>query len=295
MDKATADILLQVLAQPPGARIRLGKRLRDYVANYGTGTIRGQGATFSADDHARIRKHLDGQGYGHYVGQAVAGLDRVQALAILPNEKSGTINKTDRVCIKALPGHPLCLHDRSLHLPDECHLDADWHALSLGAEHRAFLVVENWTSFNFIHRLSLDETIADRRPVVVYRGDVDSGRADWTQACLAENPMPVLAFVDIDPAGLLIATQQPRLDAIVAPPEAILRAALLAPTGRRDRYQAQFAQAAPALDALPSRHPVAPLWALLKETRSAVMQERFDTDRMPCVCWSSKLDTRGPP
>ena len=84
---------------------------------------------------------------------------------------------------------------------------------------------------------------------------------------------PVWAFVDYDPAGLVIALALPSLQGIIVPEVEVL-AKLLDKHGLEDRYRMQLPAAAPSLDC--TEHPaVAWLWPMLRQAGRALPQEIF--------------------
>lgn len=84
--------------------------------------------------------------------------------------------------------------------------------------------------------------------------------------------MPVAAFVDYDPKGLVIANGLPRLERIISPPLLRLRE-LLETKGLSDRYLLQVPYCQPLLDR--SEGPVRELWAVLHAAGRALPQEHF--------------------
>jgi hypothetical protein len=132
--------------------------------------------------------------------------------------------------------------------------------------------VENWESFNRIHDTSLNLAPAGENPLAVWRGDRSDTRADHALALLRALNVPVWAFVDFDPSGLLIAAGLPRLAGILAPEPERLERDLA--QGLRERYEAQLPMAAAALDASTSE-PVQRLWTILRRHGRALPQERY--------------------
>ena len=104
-------------------------------------------------------------------------------------------------------------------------------------------------------------------------GGGSEARADASQSLLKTLNRPVWAFVDYDPAGLVIAATLPGLQGIIAP-EATVLAELLEKHGLEDRYRTQLPAAASSLDQ--AGHPaVSFLWPMLRQAGRALPQEIF--------------------
>jgi hypothetical protein len=175
--------------------------------------------------------------------------------------------------MKTLPGQPLRVGHQSLLLPPRCHLEADALEIGGSVDHESVLLVENWECFDRIHEVRLDFCAAGPNPLVLWRGGGSEARADASQNFLKALNRPVWAFVDYDPAGLVIAATLPGLQGIIAPEAAVL-AELLEKYGLDDRYRIQLPQAAATLDR--TVHPaVAAMWTLLRQAGRALPQEIF--------------------
>jgi hypothetical protein len=177
------------------------------------------------------------------------------------------------VAIKTLPGRPLRVGRQSITLPPLCHLEADALGIGRSVEHDSVLLVENWECFDSIHDIHLDFSSAGSNPLVLWRGGSGDVRADTSQRFMKVLSLPVWAFVDYDPAGLIIAATLPCLEGIIAPDPTIL-VEMLEKHGLEDRYLIQLPSAAPTLDR--AGHPaVATLWPLLRQAGRALPQEIF--------------------
>lgn len=200
-------------------------------------------------------------------------LSRARALDLGPNEKfTSAPVKRHRVAVKALPGRPVQFAGQAVLLPPACHLDLDGSMAAGLLAHESALLVENWECFNRIHAIDLDLTPAGENPLIVWRGDGSGTRADAAIALLRALRVPVWAFVDYDPAGLLIANALPGLAGIIAPRSDRLERDLAA--GLPERYQDQLPNAAAALDA--SVHQsVRQLWKIIKSRGRGLPQERY--------------------
>ena len=141
------------------------------------------------------------------------------------------------------------------------------------SEHDTILLVENWEAFDRIHEVRLDFSAAGPSPLVLWRGGNGEARADASQNLLRALNRPVWAFVDYDPAGLVIAAALPGLQGIIAP-EATILAELLEKHGLEDRYRKQLPAASPTLDRA-GHLAVVFRWPLLRQAGRALPQEIF--------------------
>ena len=201
-----------------------------------------------------------------------AALDRHEALALGREEKwAGRAVGGGRVLLKALPGQALRVNGEALPLPGRGHLDIAVQALeSLG--HAALIVVENYACFDRLAqmRLVLDGRWADA--AVVYRGGPNLSRADDMLALLRSQALPVLALVDIDPSGLLIAQTLPGAAGLLAPAVPVLEALLA--QGNPALYRKQRPGAEQALRDSPFPF-IRACWALLESRQAGLAQERW--------------------
>ena len=247
------------------------ERFRDIGHPSGPRAIR-----LSDADKTKIRSILLSEGIDPGTApDAWRDLSRANALKLGNNEKFTVAPvKRRRLAIKALrPTLPLSIFSNPIHLPAGCHIDADSTA-ALPSGHDWIVVVENWESFERIHVAAEQLEFPGQNPAVVWRGDASTTRAGDMLDWLSEQSLPVAAFVDYDPEGLIIARSLPRLAHIVAPPLDALRARLQGNEGLRDRFMAQLPHCAPSLDA--DVHPLAtPIWRVLREAGKALPQEHF--------------------
>lgn len=274
MDKRLVKVLLRVVQMTeecfPGS-----KTLRGFLDDYHIGWTKGASYCFDAMAKARIRELLQAQGIApETLPDAWDGLTRAESLALGRDEKwADGPARRDRVVVKALPGRPLRISHDSLMLPPRCHLEADALEIAGGVQHDTILLVENWECFDRIHEVQLDFSSAGTDPLVLWRGGSAEARADASQNFMRVLNRPVWAFVDYDPAGLVIAATLPGLQGIIAP-EASILAELLEKHGLEERYRIQLPAAAPCLDR--AEHPaVVFLWPILRQAGRALPQEIF--------------------
>lgn len=289
LDQKLAEAMQRVLAKDE-ERFTLTKALEELI-EFGIGTRRGKSAYFTAKDKDEIRAWLEAKGFS--VDQRVQpGMSRSERLAITPNEKAGgEAIKRNRISIKALAGQPLIIGEQHLLLPTESHLDVDWTKIVGQIRHTCILVVENYENFNRIHETQFDLPELFRSPLVVYRGDPNESRIDNVLKFLAEAELPVLAFMDADPAGIAIASQFPNLAGMVLPPTTVLEEQLRNPrTARKDLFLDQYSVYGSVLDALPADHPCESAWKLISRTAAGVVQERWINVFVKLFC--NKTSTR---
>lgn len=276
LSKQRVRALLRVV-QSSDERFAASRVLTSFVDAYGIGRSKGAGLLFDADDKVRIREILRAEGIDPSTDPAAWDeITRAEALRLGPDEKfAATPVKRQRVAIKTLPGSPLNLDGRELILPPACHLDVEGPTVAGLLAHGTALLVENWEPFNRIHDINLDLSPAGENPLVLWRGDRSDTRTDHVLALLRGLDVPVWAFVDYDPAGLLIAAGLPRLAGIIAPEPARLERDLA--HGLPGRYQDQLPMAAAALDASVNE-PVCRLWAVIRRHGRALPQELYLVD-----------------
>lgn len=274
LDQKLAEAMQRVLAKDE-ERFTLTKALEELI-DFGIGTRRGKSAYFTTKDKGEIRAWLEAKGFS--LDQRVQpGMSRSERLAITPNEKAGgEAIKRNRVSIKALAGQPLIIGEQHLLLPTESHLDVDWTKVVGQIRHTCILVVENYENFNRIHETKFDLTDRFQSPLVVYRGDPNESRIDNVLKFLAEAELPVLAFMDADPAGVAIASQFPNLFGMVLPPIKNLEEQLTnTKTARKNLFMDQYPVYGQALDQLSSGNPCKSVWQLISKYAAGVVQERW--------------------
>lgn len=205
---------------------------------------------------------------------AWVGKTRAEVLALGNDDKlTHQTIKRRRVAAKALrPDAAIDLGAGSVRLPARCHVDIDYAEVTPHG-HDWLIVVENWEAFQDIHLAADHLAFPGEAPLVIWRGDTSDTRADAMLSWITTLSHPVAAFVDYDPAGLVIAGSLPRLSAFVAPPLAKL-GELLRKKGLHDRFQAQLPACQRALD---DKAPalLRPFWDLIRREGKALPQEQF--------------------
>jgi len=110
---------------------------------------------------------------------------------------------------------------------------------------------------------------------VVWRGEKQHNRTDAAKYFLEVFDRPIWAFVDFDPAGLVIALGLPKLCSVLAPSEQILTEMLQ--RGLEDRYRAQLPGSEATLDRC-ERADILFLWRLIRSAGRVLPQEALLTE-----------------
>lgn len=274
---------MQRIASSPDERFTLNETIRRIVGD-GVGKIKGRSAYFKEADKQELRNWLAAKGYSQ-VPVDLTLLSRSETLDYSPNEKAGrTPLKHLRVAIKAFPGQSMAIGGEPLALPPGSYLNVDWKRLPTQTGHDCVVVVENFENFDALDRVMIALPAKFFRPLAVYHGDPQESRLDAVMALLKHLCLPVFAFMDADPAGLLMASRLPGLQGVIAPPDDILASQLTDPrTGRPDLFNDQYPVAAPVLRNLPAEHPCKAVWKLIAKHQAAVVQESWIGRDVRCI------------
>ncbi|MGV8894070.1 MAG: DUF7281 domain-containing protein [Burkholderiaceae bacterium] len=260
-------------------RQHASKVLIQFIETYNIGQKIGASLEFSAVDRETICAMLakDGIDAATTTHDQWNDLSRTESLELGSNEKlTDAPVRSDRVAVKTLPGKSLLLVQQSITLPAGANLDLDWRWMVAHCGHTSMLLVENWEAFDRIHQVTFDLSRAGENPLVVFRGS-PVYRQDYAMSLLRELALPVFAFVDYDPSGLVIAQSLPHFAGLIAPPADKLRIALAA-TRNHNRYRSQLAQAQAVLNT--AQHPeIIAHWRLLQIHGKALPQEYFLMER----------------
>lgn len=266
---------MQRIVRSPDKRFAKSTKLLQLVQDFGLGSVKGSSVHFTEKHKEDMRGWLTARGYS-LAPVELKDLERSQVLEHTPNEKAGgRAVKHNRISVKALLGKALRLFKEDLTLPDGTHLDVFWPEIKQ-VQHDAILIVENYENFIGIHNTFFDFGSAYKSPLVVYHGDKEESRMDYVLAFLEAQRLPVLAFMDADPAGILMASRMPYLVGMVTPSiERLTEQLSSAKTRRNDLWLQQCPQAASVLDALSEGHPCYKIWQLLKQYQGGIVQERW--------------------
>lgn len=224
MDKRLINTLLRIF-HSSDTRFAYGRAISAFSTEYNLGVRQGSSLVFNDAHKAEIGRILKGElgiDPASTTADSWKGLDRAESLMLAKNEKltSRTVGG-GRLRVKTLSGSVLRVAGGSWSLPDRADLGLDLSAV-IGSEigHDALLIVENLQTFDDIHTVGSEvmDNLSAHDPLVIYRGDTQGGaRADAVHALVSGTDLPVIAFVDFDPAGLIIASSLPRLDRVLAP------------------------------------------------------------------------------
>ncbi len=265
-------------------RFTLSAALDTFSREYNLGSIKGKSVYFSEQDKDEIRKLLKVKGYA-LDASASSDMTRSERLAYTPNEKAGGGGlKRQRISIKTPAGEPLHLNGQSLLLPKMSHLDIDISAIETTG-HDCVILVENYDNFNHIHRNPVTLPSPFFRPLVTYRGDRNESRLDAVLSYLESSQLPVFAYVDIDPYGLVNVQGLPNLAGVLTPDMPVLERLLSdTATKRNDLYEKHYAGSHAILDGLAETHPCKKIWKLIKKYKAGVVQEQFLRLNMTIGC-----------
>lgn len=281
MDKRLINTLLRIF-HSPDTRFACGRAISAFCTEYNLGVRQGSSLVFTDAHKAEIGRILKGElgiDPATTTADSWKGLGRAESLMLARDEKlAGRTVGDGRLRVKTLPGRILQVAGGGWSLPDRVDLGLDLNAV-LGREigHDALLIIENLQTFDDIHTVDSEVmgNLSVRDPLVVYRGDTQGGaRADAVHALISGTGLPVIAFVDFDPAGLVIASGLPRLDMVLAPPLPDL-AKIIQASGIAKRYLEQVATAAHALLQIQEDARISPLWHVIHAAGKALPQEYF--------------------
>ena len=165
---------------------------------------------------------------------------RVAGLARYGDDKSGRAPvMNDRIMIRSQPGRGLQIGGAQIHMPDGAIMSIDTTTAGLH-EVKGVILVENETVFYRFERLNFPVPACWRDSTVVFRGKAHVARQDTCEAWLRDLDVPVIAFPDFDPAGLVFAAAVPRVSGLLWPGAQRLDK-ILNSAGRKDLYEKQSA------------------------------------------------------
>jgi hypothetical protein len=274
LDQKLAETMQHILSRQDERFTLTATRQR--LVDDGIGTKRGKSVYFYERDRQAMREWLEAKGFS-IEPVDMTGMSRADRLEVTPHEKAGgEAVKRNRIAIKALAGQSLVIGGQPINLPEKSHLDADWTKIVSRIGHRCIMVVENYENFNRIHETTFKLPVEYRSPLVIYRGDPHESRVANVLAFLEQAKLPVLAFVDADLAGVVIAARLPWLIGMLTPDLPTLDQQLSSPKiGRRDLFQHQYPSFQHVNAGIPEGCPCSPVLDLILKHRSAVVQERW--------------------
>lgn len=276
MDARLVKILLRCV-QSGDERFTTSIALNAFVSEYGArvGERKGQSVYMTLAQKQAIRELLASDGVNASTPpDAWSGLTRAEALELGNNEKFAQDPvRRRRVAVKALrPSWPLILNGNSIFLPARCHVEVDYAEIGAAGQHDWIVVVENWECFNDIHLAADKLEFPGVNPLVVWRGEKDGTRSDGMLAMVRAMSQPVAAFVDYDPAGMVIARSLPRLSYFVSPSIEVLTEMIK--DGLEIRYTTQIAQCQQSLSEN-DLGCLAAAWGVIRRSGRGLPQEWF--------------------
>ncbi|MCK5354944.1 MAG: hypothetical protein KAJ63_07475 [Methyloprofundus sp.] len=199
-----------------------------------------------------------------------ANLTREQALKVALDEKmAGQKVKQQRLAIKVLAGQSLRINQQHYRLPVEGHMDMSLEQIET-IEHNCLLIVENYRCFDHIQQIKISLPEKYQQPFVVYRGD-EYYSQQTLRLLLQKTALPVIAMMDIDPEGLLIACSFERVLGLMCVRLSELDS-LLEEKGNAQLYAKQLPRCQQALNS--AEEPVIKaLWAVLRQHQKGWVQE----------------------
>lgn len=285
MDKRLINSLLKVY-HSPASRFANGRGLLAFHASYGLGLRKGASIVFTERDKTEIGRILKGElgiDAATTKPESWAGRSRSESLRLARDEKlSGRAVSEGRVQAKAMQGKTLRVCGGNWALPSRTDLGVDVvSVLDSEIGHDALLIVENRQAFDDIWSVRGEILcgLEGLNPLVLYRGDAQGGaRADAVNALIEHASLPVHAFVDFDPAGMVIASGLPRLNHVLSPAGSILEL-LVSKHGITDRFIEQRAAARSALGRLEQHPLIGPVWGVILKAGKGLPQEFFISDK----------------
>lgn len=263
--------------QADTSRRPYSKTAQRLVDSLGFGRIVGKHWLVTDADRDRIRAYLQSVEDidATTSPDAWLGRNRIEATQLGRNEKlAGRRPREGRIALRAPAG--LRQGASSVLLPAKAFLDIPVDA-AVDFRHDVIVLVENFEAFIHFEDARIDLPFS--QPLVAFRGD-GINTADAVLEFLGNNQVPVIAWPDLDPAGLLFGAGLPQLTGILAPadPEEYL-----SKQGRDDLYLSQLQQ----LDALHLHGQSFALEQAIRNQRKGIDQERMIAERIPLILWTT--------
>ncbi|WP_274645014.1 DUF7281 domain-containing protein [Pseudomonas serbica] len=273
MEKGVAKILATI-CQNACEEYPAGKGLEAFCEEYGVGYRDGKSFRFYATAREKIKRILLASNYDWRSDISTFNqLSRAEVSRLSNNEKDTSRPvREGKVAIKSLPGRPLLLTTGPITLPPGTNLDVGFEWVAANIRHDSVLVIENWECFERAHDVELLGEIPGN-PLVVFRGDPTVYKVGFTHALLEQLQKPVAAFVDYDPAGIVIAQGLPCFESFVAPSDEVLELLLEGGNGERfaEQYSSNTVKVLDTLEHEQLRHA----WQLINKHGKALPQEKM--------------------
>lgn len=277
MDKGLIKSLLKIY-HSEASEHTIGKAVREFVEQYEIGRWHNTRQwSFAAKDKALLAALLQsscGVDAANTTPTQWDALSRSESLTHGRNEKmAGLPVRGMRVAVKALADQCLLFDDQRFPLPLGASLDIEAEWVASHCRHSSILLVENWEAFSAIHRINFELSVAGGNPLVVFKGCPHIYKEDAVQLLLKQLALPVYAFFDFDPKGLVMANSVPHFSRLVMPSWSVLEASVQQAKNPQ-RFNEHLANAMAVLDA--ASHPdIVACWQLLKQYGYALPQEFF--------------------
>lgn len=263
--------------QSDSGRHPASKTAQALADSLGFGRIVGKQWLISDSDRERIRIYL----------QNVEGIDpatppdawsertRIEATELGRNEKlAGRRPREDRLALRGPTG--LRLGETLVSLPEQTFLDIPLEKTAC-LRYDSVIVVENFEAFIRYEDAAIELPFS--QPLIVFRGDSVNTTATVLKF-LHASKAPVIAWPDMDAAGLLNASSLPRLAGIIGPDNP---QECLSRRGRDDLYLSQLRE----LDALCLRGESITLEDSIRKSRKGLDQERMISAAVPLILWTT--------
>lgn len=276
MQRQHIQALLRACQSDSGRR-PASKTAQTLADSLGFGRIVGKQWLISDSDRERIRIYL----------QNVEGIDpatppdawsertRIEATELGRNEKlAGRRPREDRLALREPTG--LCLGETLISLPEQAFLDIPLEKTAC-LRYDSVIVVENFEAFIRYEDAAIELPFS--QPLIVFRGDSVNTTATVLKF-LHASKTPVIAWPDMDAAGLLNASSLPRLAGIIGPDNP---QECLSRRGRDDLYLSQLRE----LDALCLRGESITLEDSIRKSRKGLDQERMISASVPLILWTT--------
>lgn len=276
LTKQHIQALLRACQSDSGRR-PASKTAQALADSLGFGRIVGKQWLVSDSDRERIRTYLKNvEGINPATPpDAWSERTRIEAGELGRNEKlAGRRPREDRIALRGPSG--LRLGETSVFLPAQAFLDIPLSQTTC-LRHDSVVVVENFEAFIRFEDAAVGLPFS--QPLIVFRGDSVNTTAAVLKF-LHVSETPIIAWPDMDAAGLLNALSLPRLTGIIGPenPQECLSL-----HGRDDLYLGQLRE----LDALRLRGESIALEDSIRKIRKGLDQERMISAAVPLILWTT--------
>jgi len=203
------------------------------VSEYGIGYLDGHFVILNRDDHIRIQELVLNQ-IGIDLLEHLPSGDRIQVSLKTGNEKFAAEAPGRHYIALTSWSKQLNINGQTIPLLPGASYRIDWRNLDMRPD--CIIVVENLQAFDNFYMAKLPQELANAW--VLYRGHNISSKA--VKDCLAAMPegIPIIAFSDYDPAGLIISKTTIGVTQFLLPE---IDVAFQQAHGTRERFESQHA------------------------------------------------------